>query len=79
MGGEISLDGGISSQYISALMMIAPYMVNGLKITLTGNIISLPYILMTAGMMKDFGVKVDFHENVINIKTTSFTANILRR
>lgn len=68
MGGEISLDGGISSQYISALMMIAPYMVNGLKITLTGNIISLPYILMTAGMMKDFGVKVDFHENVIDIK-----------
>lgn len=68
MGGEISLDGGISSQYISALMMIAPYMVNGLKITLTGNIISKPYILMTAGMMKDFGVKVDFHENVIDIK-----------
>ncbi len=68
MGGEISLDGGISSQYISALMMIAPYMVNGLKITLTGNIISLPYILMTAGMMKDFGVTVDFHENVISIE-----------
>lgn len=78
MGGEISLDGGISSQYVSALMMIAPYMVNGLKITLTGNIVSKPYILMTAGMMKDFGVKVDFRGNVIDIrpqvyKPTSYT------
>ena len=72
MGGEISLDGGISSQYISALMMIAPYMVNGLKITLTGNIISKPYILMTAGMMKDFGVNVDFQDNVINIKPQAY-------
>lgn len=72
MGGEISLDGGISSQYISALMMIAPYMVNGLKITLTGNIISKPYILMTAGMMKDFGVNVDFKDNVINIKPQAY-------
>ena len=41
MGGEISLNGGVSSQYISALMMIAPYMINGLKIKLEGNIISV--------------------------------------
>ena len=72
IGGEISLNGGISSQYISALMMIAPYMVNGLKITLTGNIISKPYILMTAGMMKDFGVEVDFQENIINIRPQTY-------
>ena len=53
MGGEIKLNGGVSSQYISALMMIAPYMQNGLKILLEGNVISVPYIRMTMSMMKE--------------------------
>jgi len=68
MGGEISLNGGISSQYISALMMIAPYMQNGLKIKLEGNVISVPYIQMTLSMMKEFGVQVIFENNIIDIK-----------
>lgn len=72
MGGEIELDGGISSQYISALMMIAPYMQNGLSIRLLGNVISKPYILMTKGMMEDFGVKVDFKENSIDIRPQNY-------
>jgi len=66
-GGEISLDGGVSSQYISALMMVAPTMKKGLKITLTGNVISVPYIHLTASMMEEFGVKVLWKENVITI------------
>jgi len=68
LGGEISLNGGVSSQYISALMMIAPYMQNGLKITLEGNVISVPYIQMTLSMMKEFGVQVIFENNIIDIK-----------
>ncbi|MFT3753582.1 MAG: 3-phosphoshikimate 1-carboxyvinyltransferase [Paludibacter sp.] len=68
MGGEISLNGGVSSQYISALMMIAPYMQNGLKIKLEGNVISVPYIQMTMRMMKEFGVDVVFENNEIDIK-----------
>lgn len=71
-GGEISLDGGVSSQYISALMMIAPYMQNGLKIKLEGNVISVPYIRMTMNMMKEFGVNVLFENNVINIKPQTY-------
>lgn len=66
-GGEIELDGSVSSQYISALMMIAPYMQHGLKIKLKGKVISKPYIQMTQKMMDDFGVKVDFSDNQINI------------
>lgn len=46
-GGELSLPGNVSSQYISALLMIAPYMQNGLELTLTGKIVSTPYIEMT--------------------------------
>ncbi len=68
MGGEISLSGGVSSQYISALMMIAPYMVNGLKIKLEGNVISVPYIEMTMRMMHEFGVNVTFINNEIDIR-----------
>lgn len=53
-GGEITIDGSISSQYISALMMIAPYIKNGLKINFEGQVASKPYLDMTAEMVKDF-------------------------
>lgn len=72
VGGEIHMDGGVSSQYVSALMMIAPYMQKGLKIKLEGKIISLPYIRMTQKMMQNFGVKVDFEGQVIDIRPQSY-------
>ena len=52
---NISLPGNISSQYISALLMIAPTLTHGLTIQLTGDIISRPYIQLTLQLMKDFG------------------------
>ena len=52
---RISLPGNISSQYISALLMIAPTLTHGLTIQLTGDIISRPYIQLTLQLMKDFG------------------------
>jgi len=71
-GGEIRLNGEVSSQYISALMMIAPYMQKGLKIILEGNIISVPYINMTLEMMRDFGSLVFFKNNIITISPESY-------
>lgn len=56
-GGAIRLKGDVSSQYISALLMIAPMLKNGLRIFLTGEIISRPYINITLQMMGDFGVQ----------------------
>jgi 3-phosphoshikimate 1-carboxyvinyltransferase len=53
---EISLPADISSQYISALLMIAPYLPDGLKLNLDGEVVSKPYIDMTIAMMKNFGV-----------------------
>ncbi len=58
-GGEISLPANISSQFISALMMVAPTMTLGLRIKLQGEIISLPYIRMTMAMMRRRGIEVD--------------------
>ena len=54
---HITLPGNVSSQYISALLMIGPSLRNRLKITLTGEIISRPYINLTLQLMKDFGGK----------------------
>lgn len=71
-GGEVKLNGGVSSQYISALMMIAPYMLNGLKIKLEGNIISVPYILMTQKIMQEFGVNVAFDNSEIDIRPQTY-------
>jgi len=72
VGGEISLNGGVSSQYISALMMIAPYMQNGLKIKLEGTVISVPYIRMTMRMMQEYGVEVRFENNEIDIRPQTY-------
>ena len=57
-GGQVSLPGNVSSQYISALLMIAPKLQKGLTLQLTGEIISRPYIDMTVEMMRSFGAKV---------------------
>lgn len=54
---EITLKGNVSSQYISALLMIGPALKNGLTLHLTGEIISRPYINLTLQLMKDFGAQ----------------------
>lgn len=66
-GGEIDMPASVSSQYISALMMIAPYMADGLKINLSGKIVSETYIRMTLSIMHKFGADARFTGNVITI------------
>lgn len=65
---EVSIEANTSSQYISALLLIAPNLKNGLKINLLGEITSLPYIQMTLGLLNEIGVKTDFESNMIIIK-----------
>lgn len=59
-GGELTLKGSVSSQYISALLMISPVLTNGLLLHLTGNIISRPYINLTLQLMKEFGASASW-------------------
>jgi 3-phosphoshikimate 1-carboxyvinyltransferase len=66
-GGEITMNGSVSSQFVSALMMIAPKMKRGLKIRLRGKIASRPYIEMTANLMRKFGIATNFAKNIIEI------------
>jgi 3-phosphoshikimate 1-carboxyvinyltransferase len=72
-GGNITLAGDISSQYISALMMIAPYMENGLEITISSRAVSQPYIDMTATLMNTFGVEVQQRQNKITIPPSTYS------
>ena len=65
---EVSVKGDISSQYISALLMIAPTLPMGLSIILEGEIGSRPYIQMTIDLMAEFGVKAEWTDHVIHIK-----------
>ena len=67
---SLSIPGNVSSQYISALMMLAPILPNGLVINLTSEAGSVPYITMTASLMKEFGAEVDldFKSNRIFVK-----------
>lgn len=59
-GSEITLKGNVSSQYISALLMIGPVLKNGLQLRLTGEIVSRPYINLTLQLMKDFGASASW-------------------
>lgn len=65
---KVTLDAGVSSQYISALLLIAPKLENGLELTLTGTITSIPYINMTVALLNEIGVEANFSGNVISVK-----------
>lgn len=73
-GNELTLKGNVSSQYISALLMIGPVLKNGLRLHLTGEIISLPYINLTLQLMKEFGAKAAWtSENRIEVAPKPYT------
>ncbi|MBQ19552.1 MAG: 3-phosphoshikimate 1-carboxyvinyltransferase [Flavobacteriales bacterium] len=74
-GGAINLDGSVSSQYISALLLIAPLLKTELTITFTTSPVSKPYILMTISMMRYFGVEVTWlSENQLVVKQGNYVA-----
>lgn len=72
---RLKIQGNISSQYISALLMIAPVLPNGLTIELTGEVFSRPYIEMTLGLMRQFGVQHEWKGNIISIAPQKYTSN----
>ena len=74
-GGEIEIDGGVSSQYISALMLIAPTFRNGLNIKLLNDLVSKPYIEMTAKLMQGFGAKVKFEDSSILVENAGYRSS----
>ncbi len=71
-GGDVEIDGSVSSQYISALMMIAPMLKKGLRIHLLNGVASVPYINLTLWIMNQFGAEAFFSGNIIEVKPTKY-------
>ena len=65
---KVSLPANVSSQYISALLLIAPKLENGLELTLEVEITSIPYIKMTLALLNEIGIETSFIENKIIVK-----------
>lgn len=67
-GGKVSIDPSVSSQFVSALLMVAPTLKNGLTLELSDKVISSSYIAMTEAIMKQYGVEVEHEQNEIRVK-----------
>jgi len=73
-GGEITIDGTISSQFISALLLIVPTLKNGIIIKIKSEIVSKPYIEMTLKLMREFAVESSWYGNTIEVKPQNYIA-----
>ncbi len=70
---KVQIQGNVSSQYISALLLIAPILPNGLEIELLGEITSVPYINMTLSLLNQINISTTFDKNKIVIKSKTYT------
>ncbi|MDX1446307.1 3-phosphoshikimate 1-carboxyvinyltransferase [Lishizhenia sp.] len=75
---ELVIDSSISSQYISALLMVAPLLPNGLFFKLEGKTASKPYINMTLELMQQFGITLRHYENKIRVNPGRYSGGELR-
>lgn len=74
LGSYVQLNASISSQYLSALLMISPYLKRGLKISVEGEMVSAPYVDMTIKLMAYYGVKVEKTSNTYSIPQQAYKA-----
>ena len=72
-GGEVEIDGNVSSQFVSALLLISPVFQNGLVIRFKGEITSRPYINMTLKMLEEFGVYGVWQEDCISVSRQQYS------
>lgn len=73
-GGEAYLSGEISSQFISALLLVAPLMEKGLELHIEKKIVSKPYIRLSIGMMEKYGIRTEWEGNDIRVKPQPYRA-----
>jgi 3-phosphoshikimate 1-carboxyvinyltransferase len=77
-GGEVELEASVSSQFISALMMIGPVLPEGLTIVLKGKQVSRPYVEMTAQLMRKCGASIEIHEKVVRIEPSGYADSVVK-
>ena len=77
-GEKLSLPGDISSQFISALLMIAPKIEGGLSLEITSKVLSKPYIDMTLDLMSEFGIESCWENNLIKVEQQNYLGKNIR-
>ena len=75
---KLSLPGDISSQFISALLMVAPTIENGLILEITSKVLSKPYIDMTLDLMRQFGIEHSWENKLIKVEQQNYLAKNIR-
>ncbi len=76
LGGKVTLDASVSSQYITSLMLIGPFLEQGICIELKGKITSQPYIQMTLRILNQLGFEASFCKHTINIPAQELTNKV---
>ena len=66
-GGKVTINGNVSSQYISSLLLIAPSLEKGIELEFEGAITSVPYIQMTLGLLSSLGIETSFEGQIIKV------------
>ncbi len=74
---KISIQGNISSQYISALLLIAPSLPQGLTLQIEGELTSKPYVEMTLAMLAQAGIKHEWTDQIIRIEKQDFSSSVI--
>lgn len=77
-GGEISIRGDVSSQFISALMLVAPLLQDGVTLRIVGDLVSRSYVEMTAAVMRSFGAEVVVGHDVVVVSAGAYSAREYR-
>ncbi|MDP7567148.1 MAG: 3-phosphoshikimate 1-carboxyvinyltransferase [Flavobacteriales bacterium] len=73
-GNKIKIDGSVSSQFISSILLVSPTIKGGLELKIKGNLVSKPYVLMTLKLMSKFGINWDWIFNKITIEEQNYKA-----
>jgi 3-phosphoshikimate 1-carboxyvinyltransferase len=75
---KVVIQANVSSQYISALLLIAPKLENGLELTLEGDLTSVPYISMTLALLNEIGIETSFENCIIKVNPLPILLNAIR-
>ena len=76
--GKLKSPGNISSQFISALLLIAPTIKGGLNLEITSKVLSKPYTDMTLGLMSEFGIEYSWENNLIKVKEQNYLSKNIK-
>ena len=72
LGGEVEIDGTISSQFITSILLVGPILKKGIKLKIKGNLVSKSYVKMTLNLLHEFGITSIWKDNIIEIKPQKY-------